>query len=112
MKKIPACILTIISTWCHLLMAQTTGYPPVPGVVVDYRPASSGMYIGSPSICILPGGNHIASHDFFGPKSTENKQAITHIFSSGDKGKSWQRVSEINGQFWSKLFAVGNPFIL
>jgi len=77
----------------------------VPGNVVDYIPASTKTYIGSPSICILPDGNYVATHDHFGTGSTEHQQALTTVFRSTDKGGSWQKISEINGQFWSNLFA-------
>lgn len=80
----------------------------VPGVVIDYIPASSKTYIGSPSICILPNGDYVASHDHFGPATTEHEQALTAVFTSTDKGKSWQKISEIEGQFWSNLFVHNN----
>ncbi|MFC6100287.1 sialidase family protein [Olivibacter domesticus] len=76
----------------------------VPGVVVTHNPASSGQYIGSPSLAVLPNGDYVASHDFFGPNSSEFVQAITRVFRSSDKGKSWKQVSEIRGAFWSSLF--------
>ncbi len=76
----------------------------VPGVVVDHIPASTKTYVGSPSICILPNGDYIASHDYFGAGSTEHEQALTAVFKSTDKGKSWEKISEIHGQFWSNLF--------
>jgi hypothetical protein len=76
----------------------------VPGIVVDWLPASGRIFIGSPSIAILPNGDYVASHDFFGPASTEHSQAVTAVFRSGDKGKSWKKIAEINGQFWSNLF--------
>jgi hypothetical protein len=82
----------------HTISAQ------VPGTIVTHSPASSGLYIGSPSLCILPNGNYLASHDLFGPKSNEHERPVSRIFSSSDKGKTWERISEINGQFWSKLF--------
>lgn len=75
-----------------------------PGVIVDYIPASTETYIGSPSICILPNGDYVASHDHFGPASTEHVQALTAVFRSTDKGRSWKKISEIKGQFWSNLF--------
>jgi hypothetical protein len=37
------------------------GLPP--GVVITYRPASAGIYIGSPSLVALPDGSLVASHD-------------------------------------------------
>jgi hypothetical protein len=76
----------------------------VPGVVIDHRPASSGIYIGSPSLAVLPGGDYVASHDEFGPKSTEHTRAVTRVFRSGDRGRTWRRISTIEGQFWSTLF--------
>lgn len=76
----------------------------VPGIIVTHSPASSGLYIGSPSLCILPNGDYLASHDLFGPKSNEFESPVSRIFSSSDKGRTWKQISEINGQFWSKLF--------
>ena len=84
----------------------------VPGVVVDYLPASTRTFIGSPSIAILPNGDYVASHDFFGPATTEHQQALTAIFRSSDKGKSWKKVADINGQFWSNLFVHQNSLYL
>ncbi len=76
----------------------------VPGIVINHEPASLGRYIGSPSLCILPNGNYVASHDYFGPTSTEHDMALTAVYRSNDKGKTWTRISEIDGQFWSNLF--------
>jgi hypothetical protein len=86
--------------------------PKVPGVIVDHIPASSKIYIGSPSICILPNGNYVASHDHFGPGSTEYQQALTSVFKSTDKGRTWEKISEINGQFWSNLFVHQNALYI
>lgn len=79
-----------------------------PGVVVDHIPASTKIYIGSPGICILPNGDYVASHDHFGPATTEFERALTAVYKSTDKGKSWKKISEINGQFWSNLFVHQN----
>jgi len=76
----------------------------VPGVVIDHSPASSGQYIGSPGLAVLPNGDYVASHDFFGPKSTEHTSARSVIFRASDRGASWKRISEIQGAFWSMLF--------
>jgi hypothetical protein len=75
-----------------------------PGTVVNYLPACTGMYVGSPSIAILPDGSYVASNDYFGPASTEDETGITAVFRSDDKGKTWRRISEIKGQYWSNLF--------
>ena len=76
----------------------------VPRVVIDHVPASTSIYIGSPGLAVLPNGDYIASHDEFGPKSTEHVRAVSHVFRSKDRGKSWEKIATINGAFWSNLF--------
>jgi hypothetical protein len=73
----------------------------VPGVVIGHSPASSKQYIGSPSLAVLPSGEYIASHDFFGPELENNH---SRIHRSTDKGKTWELLTELPGQFWSSLF--------
>ena len=75
-----------------------------PGVVVAHKPKSGKIYLGSPSICKLPNGDYLVSHDNFGPSSTEHVSAVSNIYRSANKGKTWEPVAEINGAFWSKLF--------
>jgi len=75
--------------------------PRPPGVVIDQSPASSQQYIGSPSLAVLPSGEYLASHDFFGPGSTRQ---LTIVFISKDKGATWQPRAKIDGQWWSSLF--------
>ncbi len=76
----------------------------VPGVVIDHLPASSGQYVGSPALAVLPGGDYVAAHDLFGPRSTEFTRAVTRVFRSADRGRTWQKIAEVDGQFWSSLF--------
>ncbi|MBC7369325.1 MAG: exo-alpha-sialidase [Undibacterium sp.] len=76
----------------------------VPGVTIDHSPASSGLYIGSPSLAVLPDGDYFASHDFFGPQSNEHVSARSLIFRSRDRGMTWKKTAEIQGAFWSSLF--------
>ena len=75
-----------------------------PDVIIDYSPAESGRYIGSPSIAVLPDGDYVASHDFFGPGTRMNEAALTAVFRSQNRGQTWQQVGLIEGQFWSSLF--------
>ncbi|MDQ2863098.1 MAG: glycoside hydrolase, partial [Bacteroidota bacterium] len=114
MKKnlLRLCLLIWCSIAGDLVTAQPVSHSNVPGVVIDHSSASSGQYIGSPSICILPNGNYVASHDFFGPKSSEHVRAITWVFTSFDKGKTWKKISAINGQFWSTLFELNNALYI
>lgn len=75
-----------------------------PGTVIDHIPKTTGKYVGSPSICILPDGSYVTSHDEFGPKSGENAVAVTRVFHSPDKGETWKEIAVIEGLFWSNLF--------
>ena len=72
--------------------------------IQQHRNASSGIYIGSPSLAVLTNGDYVASHDEFGPKSTEHSRAVSHIFQSRDRGAHWKKISTIDGAFWSTLF--------
>jgi len=85
-----------------LLLLSDVAAPP--GVVIDHQPAATRQYIGSPSIVILPGGDYVASHDFFGPGSTQSTSAVTRVFRSTDRGRTWSKSAELQDQFWSNLF--------
>jgi len=75
-----------------------------PGVVINQSPARLGIYIGSPSIAVLPNGEYVASHDYFrhtgSGKSLQNEMVV---FGSDDQGATWQKRSELKG-FWQNLF--------
>lgn len=73
----------------------------LPGVVIDHMPASTGCYLGSPSIVILPDGTYLASHGQFGPGSTYD---TTKVFTSEDRGETWREIGDVTGTFWSTLF--------
>jgi hypothetical protein len=72
-----------------------------PGIIVDYSPPASRQYVGCPSIAILPNGDFVSSHSLFGPGSSNDR---TMVFRSQDHGRSWQRIANLKGQFWSTLF--------
>ena len=82
--------------------------PATPGFplknVVSHVRSDTGLYIGSPSIAILPDGAYVASHDLFGPNSNEFKSATTFVFRSEDRGLTWRQVARIEPAFWSNLF--------
>ena len=75
-----------------------------PGSIITHSSARSGKYIGSPSIAVLPDGTYVVSHDFFGPKANHTVAASSVVFLSKDKGKTWQKISDIKPLFWGKLF--------
>lgn len=116
MRQKPVLLLINLSLWFGGLAwseAAAPDHSQVPGVVIDHSPAASGIYIGSPSIAILPGGDYVASHDQFGPKSTEHARALTRVFRSSDQGRTWRHAADIDGQFWSTLFVHrGDLYIL
>ena len=87
-----------------LSLLATAQVADLPGEVVNHSPASKGKYLGSPSICILPSGRYVVSHDYFGPKTKEFETAITEIFVSDDNGLSWRKTATLRGQFWSTIF--------
>ena len=71
----------------------------VPGVVI--RPASTKRYTGCPSIVVLPTGEHVASHSYFGPGANNTD---SYIYRSTDRGESWEKIAFLPGQIWSSLF--------
>jgi len=85
----------------HLTYSSEQDHSRVPGIVIDYSPAQTKKYIGCPSIVIMPNGDYIASHSFFGPGSNNN---LTRIHHSKDGGKTWKSIANITGQWWSTLF--------
>lgn len=72
-----------------------------PGVVIAHSPTATKQYIGSPSLAILPNGEYIASHDFFGPGTNFDTSVV---FASADKGKTWTKRATLKNQWWSTLF--------
>jgi hypothetical protein len=96
-----ACSLPLLTV---IASGQTPNFSSVPGTVISHSPKSSNKYIGSPSITILPNGDFVAAHDFFGPASSETSNPITQVFRSTDDGQTWTFASSMSGQFWSSLF--------
>ncbi len=78
----------------------------VPGIVIAHSPASSGVYLGSPSLAILPDGEYLATHDLFG--SVGEKGPDTYVYRSTDRGTSWTRISTLSDQRWSSLHVLGD----
>jgi len=104
----------LVATLAALLPASPAAaeVPPPPGTIIHHSPASSGLYIGSPSLCIAPNGDYLASHDLFGPKSKEHELARGRLYRSTDQGKSWSHVRDFDGFFWTGLFTRGDSVFL
>jgi hypothetical protein len=102
--------------WSSIILAlvrlAAAGSEPVPGVVIAHIPPSSGIYIGSPGIAILPDGRYLAKHNEFGPQSTEQSEAVTRVFQSADRGATWSHLATVKGMYWASLFVVGTDAYL
>ena len=79
-------------------------FSKVAGKVIAHSPMTSGVYLGSPSLVILPDGTYVASHDMFGKNWNEKDGTTILIYQSADKGETWRCVSRVNNQNWSSLF--------
>ncbi|MBC9928992.1 sialidase family protein [Chitinophaga qingshengii] len=76
----------------------------VPGVVVEHSLQSTQIYLGSPSVCILPDGSYVASCDLNSTLAPYVETPDTWVYLSTDKGKTWNKTATLQGQFWSQLF--------
>lgn len=79
-------------------------FPHVPGVEVSHSPASTGIYLSSPSLAILPDGRYCATCDEFGPGSSKRTGGVTRVFISGDHGQTWEPLPKVTPSFWPTLF--------
>ena len=100
LSAIVACLLGTLPSGAAPAQ-QALDHSMVPGVVIDYSPASTRRYLGGPGIAILPNGDYIATHSFFGPGSTQSRMDVHR---SRDCGKSWELLTRVEGQWWSSLF--------
>ena len=103
-------IVLIIFFLPFLMIAQNADFSMVPGVVVAHSPKTTGKYLGSPSIAIMPNGHYIVSLDIFGPG--QEKENIVELYKSTDKGKNWKFIRTIEGAHWSGLFNVHKKLYL
>jgi hypothetical protein len=106
----PILLLTQIALSCQ---QEGADFTDVPGVVVNHKPASSGEYLGSPGITIMPGGNYVVSQSYSSIKQGD-KGSIhrTAIFKSTDRGLTWDFQVEMDRQRWSNLFYHGDALYI
>lgn len=105
--KVTLLVLTLVLTHgSGLMLAQEKDFSHVPGQVVAHLPASTGIYLGSPTIARLSDGTYIAAHDQFGAEMEK-----VSIYESKDKGQTWQMISTLRG-FWSGLFVHNKALYL
>lgn len=93
-------LLRLISFLCVFASGAHAASLP-PGVIINRSPDFENVYVACPAIAALADGELIASHSWFGPGTTND---TTEVFSSKDRGRSWQHLSTLKGQWWSTLF--------
>lgn len=106
--SVPLAMALAVVGSVRLACAVDPNHSQTPGVVIEHSPASSGIYVGSPGIAILPSGEYLAKCDEYGPQSTERQLAVTHVFCSSDRGESWRREATVDGIYWASLFVHRN----
>jgi hypothetical protein len=105
-----SCLCLLVSAASALGRARSA---EPPGVVVNYIPPARQVYVGSPGIAVLPDGAYLAKHDEFGPKSTENTDAVTQVFRSRDRGQTWEHAATVRGIYWASIFVHrGEAYLL
>jgi hypothetical protein len=103
-------------TWSSIILIlarlAAAGAEEVPGVIISHIPSSSGVYVGSPGVTVLPNGDYLAKHDEFGPRSTEQGEAVTQVFRSADRGATWSHLATVRGMYWASIFTAGDDAYL
>lgn len=94
-------MITMCCSSCAQYPVDSRLQPLPPGVVIAHSPASSRVYLGSPTLAILADGTYVAAHDTFGPGAAQNTEML---YASRDRGRSWRKLGELRGQYWSSLF--------
>lgn len=87
--------------------APADPYVQIPGTVVGRSPNPATIYLGSPSIAILPDGSYVACNDNFGGGAAVKIQ----IYRSTDRGVTWTARTEFPG-YWSNLFVHNGELYL
>lgn len=95
--------LLIIFLFINIIKVSGTTFLP-PGVIVAHSPKSTEIYLGSPSICILDNGNYVASCNLNSTNPPYSTNPETWIYRSSDKGKTWEKISQLVNQYYSQLF--------
>lgn len=108
MKFVPKGVKLMVFAGLLCVFAGVVGAvtPPPPGVVVDYYNPENGIYVGGPSIAILPNGDYVVAHDQY-----PGAIAAT-ILRSQNKGIDWTWVTQLPGQYESTLFVHNGALYL
>lgn len=94
---------------CTATAAPAQPVPAPPGDVIAHSRAATRVYLGSPSLAVLPNGDYVASFDTFGAGAVQNRVSV---FTSHDKGATWSRLGDVPDQYWSSLFVENGALYL
>jgi len=73
--------------------------------IIHHTPASSGVYVGAPSITLTPAGDYFVSLNFTEIQGGDHGSVHkTAIYKSSNKGESWNFITDIENQRWSTIF--------
>lgn len=107
-RSMIACLIQIcflVSSSILTGQAVEKDFENVPGTIIRHEPASTGVYVGAPSLVILADGSYVASLNFTSIQGGDRGNVHrTAVYASSDSGKSWTLQSEIDHQRWSSLF--------
>jgi hypothetical protein len=75
-------------------------------VAIDHSPKSSGIYLATPALAVLPDGSYVAKSDEHGPGSSVDNggDALSRVYRSQDRGRSWERIGTAKDLYWANLF--------
>ncbi|NTZ05942.1 exo-alpha-sialidase [Burkholderia metallica] len=102
-------LIAALCMTCATTAANADAVPVPPGEVIAHSPAATRVYLGSPSLALLPNGDYVASFDTFGAAAAPNRVSV---FTSHDKGATWSRLADVRDQYWSSLFVLNGALYL
>ncbi|QRR17948.1 exo-alpha-sialidase [Burkholderia sp. MS389] len=102
-------LIAALCMTCAMTAANADSVPAPPGEVIAHSPAATRVYLGSPSLALLPNGDYVASFDTFGAAAAQNRVSV---FASHDKGATWSRLADVPDQYWSSLFVLNGALYL
>lgn len=77
---------------------------------IAYSDASSGRFLGSPSVARVDETTLLASHDYFGASDPNRR---TTVYRSEDNGATWTVAAELDRMYWGNLFVLsGDVYLL
>jgi hypothetical protein len=74
--------------------------------VVSRSPDPANIWLGSPSLTVLPSGRLVATYQTF-CRSKDANEHLTYVCISDDHGQTWQKTAEELKIIWATVFVIG-----